>query len=116
MDVDITLLSDNVVNTKGLLAEHGLSILIEKEAQQVLFDVGQGVCALHNAQALGATLRSPPIILSHGHYDHSGGLRSFLRAFPKQAVFALPVVYPSNLPCSLHQQHKPHYRSETWFG
>ncbi|MGZ4903991.1 MAG: MBL fold metallo-hydrolase [Halobacteriota archaeon] len=93
MGVDVTLLSDNIVNTKGLLAEHGLSILLEKDAQQVLFDVGQGVSALHNARVLGTALRSPPIILSHGHYDHTGGLRSFVRAFPQQAIFAHPGVF-----------------------
>ncbi|MGZ4865549.1 MAG: MBL fold metallo-hydrolase [Halobacteriota archaeon] len=88
MDVEITLLSDNAVNKRGLLAEHGLSILLERDEQQLLFDVGQGISAVHNAHVLGKTLHAPPIVLSHGHYDHTGGLISLLRIFPKTAIFA----------------------------
>lgn len=88
MDVEITLLSDNAVNKKGLLAEHGLSILLEWDEQQLLFDVGQGISAVHNAHVLGKTLHAPPIVLSHGHYDHTGGLIPFSRIFPKTAIFA----------------------------
>jgi 7,8-dihydropterin-6-yl-methyl-4-(beta-D-ribofuranosyl)aminobenzene 5'-phosphate synthase len=88
MDVEITLLSDNVVNKKGLLAEHGLSILLERNTQQLLFDVGQGMSAFHNARILNITFHSPPIVLSHGHYDHTAGLMPFLRIFPSAAIFA----------------------------
>ncbi len=88
MDAEITLLSDNAVNKKGLLAEHGLSILLERDEQQLLFDVGQGLSAVHNAHVLGKTLHAPPIVLSHGHYDHTGGLIPFSRIFPKTAIFA----------------------------
>ncbi|MGZ4864829.1 MAG: MBL fold metallo-hydrolase [Halobacteriota archaeon] len=88
MDVEITLLSDNAVNKKGLLAEHGLSILLERGEQQLLFDVGQGMVALHNAQALGITFHPFPIVLSHGHYDHTGGLIPFVRIFSDTTILA----------------------------
>src|SRR5665647_1540477 len=88
MDVEITLLSDNAVNKKGLLAEHGLSILLERDAQQLLFDVGQGISAAYNAHVLGITFNSPPIVLSHGHYDHTGGIMPFVRIFPRKVIFA----------------------------
>src|SRR5665811_2015793 len=93
MDVEITLLSDNAVNKKGLLAEHGLSILLERGAQQLLFDVGQGISAVHNAHVLGITFNSPTIVLSHGHYDHTGGLMPFVRIFPRTAIFAYSDVF-----------------------
>jgi 7,8-dihydropterin-6-yl-methyl-4-(beta-D-ribofuranosyl)aminobenzene 5'-phosphate synthase len=93
MDVEITLLSDNAVNKKGLLAEHGLSILLERDEQQLLFDVGQGISAVHNARVLGITFHSPPIVLSHGHYDHTGGLMPFIRIFPRTVIFAHPDVF-----------------------
>ncbi len=93
MRVSVTLLSDNVVNTEGLLAEHGLCVLLETDGQQVLFDVGQSVSARHNAEALGIALRSPPIILSHGHYDHTGGLRYFVREFSNPTIFAHPDIF-----------------------
>ncbi len=93
MRVSITLLSDNVVNKKGLLAEHGLCVLLETDGQQVLFDVGQGFSALHNAQVLGLSLHSPPIILSHGHYDHTGGLTYFVSEFSNPTIFAHPDVF-----------------------
>jgi 7,8-dihydropterin-6-yl-methyl-4-(beta-D-ribofuranosyl)aminobenzene 5'-phosphate synthase len=93
MDVKITLLSDNVVNTRGLLAEHGLSILFERDRQQLLFDVGQGVSAVHNARVLGITFHSPAIVLSHGHYDHTGGLLHFSRILTPTAVYAHSEVF-----------------------
>jgi 7,8-dihydropterin-6-yl-methyl-4-(beta-D-ribofuranosyl)aminobenzene 5'-phosphate synthase len=65
-----------------------LSILLESNKQQLLFDVGQGMSAVHNAHVLGITFRASPIVLSHGHYDHTGGLVSFSRIFPKTAIFA----------------------------
>ena len=92
MDVEITLLSDNAVNKKGLLAEHGLSILLERDEQQLLFDVGQGICAIHNARVLGKTLHSPPIVLSHGHYDHTGGLMPF-HAFSQRQLFSRTAMF-----------------------
>ncbi|MGZ4902142.1 MAG: MBL fold metallo-hydrolase [Halobacteriota archaeon] len=93
MNVRVTLLSDNIVNTKGLLAEHGLSILLETDREQLLFDVGQGLAAIHNAQVLGVAFHSPPIVLSHGHYDHTGGLVPFSRVFPRMIIFAHPDVF-----------------------
>jgi 7,8-dihydropterin-6-yl-methyl-4-(beta-D-ribofuranosyl)aminobenzene 5'-phosphate synthase len=93
MEVEITLLSDNAVDKKGLLAEHGLSILLERDEQQILFDVGQGISAVHNAHVLGTTFHSPPIVLSHGHYDHTGGLIPLARIFPRTVIFAHPGVF-----------------------
>ena len=70
----VTALADNSVAAPDLLAEHGLSLLIEADDRRILFDTGQGKVLAANAPALGVPL-SPldALVLSHGHYDHTGG-------------------------------------------
>jgi len=63
----------------GLLTEHGLSLYIETKDHKILFDAGQTGAFADNARALGVSLEDIDIaILSHGHYDHSGGLLRFM--------------------------------------
>ena len=77
----VTILCENSVTQtvpRGLIGEHGLSYLIE-EKHKTLYDTGQSSALLHNARLLGKDLRSVDrIILSHGHYDHTGGLKDVL--------------------------------------
>ena len=62
-------------------AEHGLSFLAELNGRRVLFDTGKTGAFLANAAALGADLSGlDAVVLSHGHYDHGGGLRAFAEA------------------------------------
>jgi len=71
----ITQLAENAASTPGLLGEHGASFFIEAEAHCLLLDTGQGLTLRHNAARLGIALeRVTAVMLSHGHYDHSGGL------------------------------------------
>ena len=80
MSVKITTLAENSTQRAGLLAEHGLSFLVESRGCRILFDTGQTNTALHNARALGVDLRDVQLIaLSHGHFDHTGGLRDLVR-------------------------------------
>ena len=70
----VTVLIENQA-CKGLLAEHGLSLWIETGGLRILFDTGQSAAFLTNAERLGLSLSSvDAVVLSHGHYDHSGGL------------------------------------------
>ena len=86
----LTTLSENSANRKGLLAEHGLSILIEYGDYSILFDTGQGVSAMHNAKKMGINLRNiNEIALSHGHFDHTGGLKHILKNSP-QNIYTHP--------------------------
>ena len=89
--VKVTILSDNKVialRPQGLKAEWGFSALIEA-SEVVLFDTGQTGVAFENLQLLGKPMPSK-IVLSHGHYDHTGGLLQFLRDV---RVYAHPDVF-----------------------
>lgn len=75
----LTQLVENTAGGPGLLAEHGVSFFIEADGQHLLFDTGQGLALKHNVQKLDLPMASvEQIILSHGHYDHSGGLMAAL--------------------------------------
>jgi len=80
-DIRIAILSDNTVGARNALGEHGLAFWVETSRHRLLFDTGQGFVLAHNARALGLNLRLvDSVILSHGHYDHTGGLAGVLHA------------------------------------
>lgn len=91
----VTILCENSVGpVSGTLGEHGFSALIEWEGGSLLFDTGQGLTLLHNAQRMNKNLhRVERVALSHGHYDHSGGLLPLLRNCGPKQVFAHPAVF-----------------------
>lgn len=71
----ITFLTDNYVDTPSLKAEHGFSCLIEFEQYRILFDTGQTDTMVHNMKVIFGDLpKLDGLVLSHGHYDHTGGL------------------------------------------
>ncbi|WP_254568003.1 MBL fold metallo-hydrolase [Oscillatoria sp. HE19RPO] len=75
----ITVVVENTAAARGLLGEHGLSYYIETPDSRILFDTGQGLALKHNAQQLGISLPEiDTLVLSHGHYDHAGGLMTVL--------------------------------------
>ena len=75
----ITVLVENTSLHPELSSEHGLSLFIETDRHTILFDMGQSDLFYHNAKRLGLDLSTVDLaILSHGHYDHGGGLRRFL--------------------------------------
>jgi len=95
MHVLITILVDNNAIGPNLKSEHGLSMFIEVDGRAMLFDTGQSDLLIHNASALGIDLtRTEAIALSHGHYDHVGGLLPVLEIIPKPCpVYAHPDVF-----------------------
>ena len=85
MAMQITTLSENTAGMGDFLGEWGLSILIETDNTAILLDTGASISAVHNAETLGIDLSQiDKIVLSHGHYDHTGGLREVLRRMKKE--------------------------------
>ena len=89
----IVLLSDNQAES-GFVAEHGFALLIEMDQRRILFDCAKDACVLTaNAAAAGVDLSGVDgLILSHGHYDHTGGIPCLLEAVPSLPVYCHPGV------------------------
>ena len=93
MEIKITTLSENTA-TYGFLAEWGLSILIEVDGLRILMDTGLSFSAVHNAQLMGIDLSTiDRIVLSHGHADHTGGLREVLKIKGEVEIIAHPDIW-----------------------
>ena len=87
MKIRFITLSEDRVSAPDLIGELGLSIFIESDEGNILFDTGQGMSTSHNADTLGVDLEKVDnIVLSHGHFDHTGGLREVLRKINKRNV------------------------------
>lgn len=89
----ITVLVDDVP-ADDIPGEHGWSAFVECDGGAFLFDTGQTDLFAHNAMRLGVDLaRASHIVLSHGHYDHTGGLDAALSLLPGAAVVAHPSAF-----------------------
>jgi 7,8-dihydropterin-6-yl-methyl-4-(beta-D-ribofuranosyl)aminobenzene 5'-phosphate synthase len=100
MQFKITTLCENFVAQSGkkLLGEHGLSFYIETERRKILFDTGQNLAISNNAEVLGIDLgQIDAVVLSHGHYDHTGGLKSLLQCNHRFALYGHPDVFGRKL-------------------
>jgi 7,8-dihydropterin-6-yl-methyl-4-(beta-D-ribofuranosyl)aminobenzene 5'-phosphate synthase len=92
-DVKLTILSENRVINPNLMAEQGFSVFIETSNGNILFDTGQTRAFLENAQQLKIDLsQTDKIILSHGHYDHTGGLPHFLKEIKSVDIICHPAL------------------------
>ncbi|MDX9862091.1 MAG: MBL fold metallo-hydrolase [Rhodospirillales bacterium] len=96
-DVTITVLYNNNTGDPRLRAAHGLSCLIEGLSRTILFDTGgDGDILLDNMAVLGKDPKAVEmVVLSHAHWDHSGGLFAFLhKARPGIEAFIPRAVSP----------------------
>lgn len=88
-NLEVNILVNNTVYKKGFLAEHGLSFHFKYQGKEYLFDTGHGETLFFNAEKLAIDLKNiDTIFLSHGHDDHTGGLKRLLQANHKIRVFA----------------------------
>jgi 7,8-dihydropterin-6-yl-methyl-4-(beta-D-ribofuranosyl)aminobenzene 5'-phosphate synthase len=87
----ITVLAENSVcktNSLNVKAENGLSLFIEFDQRKILFDTGQSDLFIHNAKKMGIDLSQVDfLVISHGHFDHGGGLKHFLKINKKARIF-----------------------------
>lgn len=94
--LDVVIVADNTVHSPGLLAEWGFSALLRatvgEKTYSILFDTSTtGSVLLHNMDALGIRPEDIDyIVLSHGHYDHTGGLKDLLERSGKKTIIAHP--------------------------
>ncbi len=84
----IRVLCENTSKSHALTAEHGLSLFIETPPFKILFDMGQTAAFAENAKVLGVDISAVDFaVLSHGHYDHGGGISAFLAANKKAPLY-----------------------------
>ncbi len=110
MNLRFVTLNENTASRTDLIAEWGLSILIESEEGNILLDTGATTSVCHNAPVLGVDLtRIDKIVLSHAHRDHTGGLRDLLRLMKKKEVevVAHPDVWQAKY--GRHPEEGDHY-------
>ena len=101
----IVTLMENTSCREDLCFEHGLSLYIETDTHKILFDAGQSAAFADNAEKLGVDLRKVDFaVLSHGHYDHSGGLGRFLEINGTASVYVSRYAF------------EPHYSANGYIG
>jgi 7,8-dihydropterin-6-yl-methyl-4-(beta-D-ribofuranosyl)aminobenzene 5'-phosphate synthase len=95
MKTRVTILCENSVEIPfGIVGEHGFSCLVETDRGNYLFDTGQGIGVVSNALALGKDLKQiNAIMISHGHYDHTGGLPAVLKLKGPVDVYGHPGMF-----------------------
>ena len=90
----VLILVENSIYRRDLIAEHGLSFWFKYGDEEYLFDTGQGMALFENAKKLDIDFnRLKAVFLSHGHDDHTGGLRQLLSINPDIDVIAHPDVF-----------------------
>lgn len=91
----IKVVCDNTAGSiSGTLGEHGFAALVQAGDRSLLFDTGGGHTLLHNAQRMNIDLKSvDQVVLSHGHYDHAGGLWPLLQAAGPKTILAHPGIF-----------------------
>lgn len=103
----VTVVVENTASKDGMIPEHGICFWIEIGATKVIFDTGQGGALLNNARILGTHLeQAESVVLSHGHYDHTGGLKTVLQLSRNTKVYAHQAAFQPKFACNQYGQSR----------
>jgi 7,8-dihydropterin-6-yl-methyl-4-(beta-D-ribofuranosyl)aminobenzene 5'-phosphate synthase len=106
--LEVVVLAENTVRGTGFLGEHGLAFWINADDRRLLFDTGQGKVLGENVRQLGIRLGEiEAVAISHGHYDHTGGLHTALARAPRAKVY----LHPAVVHAKYSRQEVPPHRS-----
>lgn len=98
MEIRITMVCDNSISRSGFVGEHGFSCLIERGQEKFLFDTGPGRSLSLNLETLNENLSGlERVFISHGHYDHTGGLLWVARQVGHVEVVAHSAVFSRHM-------------------
>ena len=101
-------LVENTEGASGCGVEHGLCFYIETEKHKLLMDAGQTGLLLENAEKLGIDLTQvDTVVLSHGHYDHGGGILPFAKINPTAKIYVPEAAFGEYY--SMNKDGEPHY-------
>ncbi|NQU25134.1 MAG: MBL fold metallo-hydrolase [Candidatus Nealsonbacteria bacterium] len=107
-DLSVTVLVENTARGADVLGEHGLAFWIEVDRRRILFDTGQGKVLRHNAKCLEISLdTAETVVISHGHFDHTGGLKDLLDVTGPVNLY----LHPAALQEKYHRKKTPPHRS-----
>ncbi len=108
MKTNITILCDNYIAASGLVGEHGFSLMIERDEEKVLFDTGPGLSLPMNLDFLGKDLEKlSAVFLSHGHYDHTGGIKWVVEQAGGVEVVVHPAVFEKHMKLNAPDSGEP---------
>ena len=101
-------LVENTEGASGCGVEHGLCFYIETEKHKLLMDTGQTGLLLENAEKLGIDLTQvDTVVLSHGHYDHGGGILPFAKINLTAKIYVPEAAFGEYY--SMNKAGEPHY-------
>lgn len=91
MRVRLTILVENTTPAPNLVGEYGFACLVDIDGRKLLFDTGSDRALFANSQALGIKLEEiEEVVISHGHFDHTGALLPLLEEYGPKKIYAHP--------------------------